>query len=84
VTVANAHQVKAIPGRKTEMAIVATARKLLGIIWHLLITGEEYIDKHYVKKKQQKSILENNNLRVSSGSPRNRFKTHYHLHLDLI
>jgi hypothetical protein len=25
------------------------------------------------------SILENNNLRVSSGSPRNRFKLRYHL-----
>jgi hypothetical protein len=30
------------------------------------------------------SILENNNLRVSRGSPRNRFKPDYHLHLDLI
>jgi len=37
-----------IRGRRGHnIAIVATARKLLDIIWHLLITGEEYIDKHY-------------------------------------
>jgi len=29
------------------------------------------------------SILENNNLRVSQGSPRNRFKPRYHLHSRL-
>jgi len=31
------------------------SKKLLDIIWHLLITGEEYIDKHYVKKTITKS-----------------------------
>ncbi|MEM3988845.1 MAG: transposase [Desulfurococcaceae archaeon] len=50
-------------GRRT--AIVATARKLLGIIWHLLKTGEEYIDKHYVKKTLKKSRKKNT--QTSSG-----------------
>lgn len=40
-----------IRGRRGhKIAIVVTARKLLGIIWHLLVTKEEYIDRHYVKK----------------------------------
>ena len=45
-----------IRGRRGhKIAIVATARKLLTIIWHLLLTGEEYIDKYYVKKTIKKS-----------------------------
>ena len=48
-----------IRGRRGhKIAIVATARKLLTIIWHLLLTGEEYIDKHYVKKTITKSRKE--------------------------
>jgi len=48
-----------IKGRRGhKIAIVATARKLLGIIWHLLITGEEYIDKHQIKKRISKSRKE--------------------------
>jgi hypothetical protein len=48
-----------IRGRRGhKKATVATARKLLGIIWHLPLTGEEYIDKHYVKKTITKSRKE--------------------------
>jgi len=59
-----------IRGRRGHnIAIVATARKLLDIIWHLLITGEEYIDKHYVKKKVTKSRKETLKLALEEAIP---------------
>lgn len=59
-----------IRGRRGhKIAIVATARKLLGIIWHLLITGEEYIDKHYVKKRISKSRKETLKLSLEEAIP---------------
>ncbi|MEM3442751.1 MAG: IS110 family transposase [Candidatus Bathyarchaeia archaeon] len=59
-----------IRGRRGhKIAIVATARKLLGIIWHLLITGEEYIDKHYVKKTITKSRKETLKLTLEEAIP---------------
>jgi len=42
-------RVKARRGYK--VAIVALARKILGIIWHLLVTGEEYVEEGFVKVK---------------------------------
>ena len=44
--------------RGHKIAIVATAKKLLKIIWHLLVTGEEYVDKDYMKKTIKKSRKE--------------------------
>jgi len=59
-----------IRGRRGhKIAMVATARKLLGIIWHLLITGEEYIDKHYVKKTMTKSRKETLKLALKEAIP---------------
>lgn len=59
-----------IRGRRGHnIAIVATARKLLDIIWHLLITGEEYIDKHYVKKTITKSRKETLKLALEEAIP---------------
>jgi transposase len=59
-----------IRGRRGhKIAIVATARKLLGIIWHLLITGEEYIDKHYVKKTMTKSRKKTLKLALDEAIP---------------
>jgi transposase len=59
-----------IRGRRGHnIAIVATARKLLDIIWHLLITGEEYIDKHYVKKTIKKSRKETLKLALEEAIP---------------
>ncbi|MEM3551193.1 MAG: transposase [Candidatus Bathyarchaeia archaeon] len=59
-----------IRGRRGhKIAIVAIARKLLGIIWHLLITGEEYIDKHYVKKTITKSRKETLKLALEEAIP---------------
>jgi len=59
-----------IRGRRGhKIAIVATARKLLDIIWHLLITGEEYIDKHYVKKTITKSRKETLKLALEEAIP---------------
>jgi len=59
-----------IGGRRGHnVAIVATARKLLDIIWHLLITGEEYIDKRYVKKTITKSRKETLKLALEEAIP---------------
>jgi transposase len=60
-----------IRGRRRghKIAIVATARKLLGIIWHLLITGEEYIDKYYVKKTITKSRKKTLKLALEEAIP---------------
>jgi len=59
-----------IRGRRGhKIAIVATARKLLEIIWHLLITGEEYIDRHYVKKTITKSRKETLKLALEEAIP---------------
>jgi transposase len=59
-----------IRGRRGHnIAIVATTRKLLDIIWHLLITGEEYIDKHYVKKTITKSRKETLKLALEEAIP---------------
>jgi transposase len=59
-----------IRGRRGhKIAIVATARKLLGIIWHLLITGEEYIDKHYIKKTIKKSRKKTLKLALEEAIP---------------
>ena len=41
-------RVKARRGYK--VAIVALARKILGIIWHLLLNGEEYVEEEFVKR----------------------------------
>lgn len=41
-------RVKARKGEKT--AIVAVARKMLAIIWHLLVNGEKYVEEGFVKK----------------------------------
>ena len=41
-------RVKARRGYK--VAIVALARKILGIIWHLLVNGEEYVEEEFVKR----------------------------------
>ena len=41
-------RVKARGGYK--VAIVALARKILGIIWHLLLNGEEYVEEEFVKR----------------------------------
>jgi len=41
-----------------KIAITATAKKLLRVIWHFLITGEEYVDKDYVKVTVRKSRKE--------------------------
>jgi len=54
-----------IRGRRGhKIAMVATARKLLGIIWHLLITGEEYIDKTLREENHDK--IEERNPQTSS------------------
>jgi len=59
-----------IKGRRGhKIAIVATARKLLTIIWHLLLTGEEYIDKHYVKKTIKKSRKKTLKLALEEAIP---------------
>ena len=59
-----------IKGRRGhKIAIVATARKLLDIIWHLLITGEEYIDKHYVKRTIKKSRKKTLKLALDEAIP---------------
>jgi len=33
--------------RGRKVALVALAKKLLRVIWHLLVTGEEYVDRDY-------------------------------------
>jgi transposase len=59
-----------IRGRRGhKVALVATARKLLGIIWHLLLTGEEYIERHYVKKTITKSRKETLKLALEEAIP---------------
>jgi len=59
-----------IKGRRGhKIAIVATAKKLLKIIWHLLVTGEEYVDKDYVKKTIIKSRKETLKLALEEAIP---------------
>jgi transposase len=59
-----------IKGRRGhKIAIVATARKLLTIIWHLLLTGEEYVDKRYVKKTITKSRKKTLKLALEEAIP---------------
>jgi hypothetical protein len=44
--------------RGRKVALVALAKKLLHVIWHLLVTGEEYVDRDYVKRKVHGSRAE--------------------------
>jgi len=59
-----------IKGRRGhKIAIVATAKKLLKIIWHLLVTGEEYVDQNYVKKTVKKSRKETIKIALEEAIP---------------
>jgi transposase len=59
-----------IKGRRGHsIAIVAVAKKLLKIIWHLLVTGEEYVDRHYVKKRIYGSKKETIKLALEEAIP---------------
>ncbi|MDJ0269635.1 MAG: hypothetical protein NXY59_03625 [Aigarchaeota archaeon] len=55
--------------RGHKIAIVATARKLLTAIWHLLLTGEEYVDKNHAKKTITKSRKETLKLALEYAIP---------------
>jgi hypothetical protein len=62
--------------RGHKIALVATSKKLLKIIWHLLVTGEEYVDKHYEKKTITKSSKKTLKLTLEEAIPLPRQAEH--------